>query len=120
MREALSGVSQQFADEYCKLAKKPMELPILRCDTMFPAEFVKEHNKEIQSHLHRIADFLLPGRGIWWEELREAGSIIFHDSIEKPDFHAEGPLLHRFRNTSVDEALDHVRCCWLQVTEIKS
>ena len=64
MHEAHSGVSQQFADEDCKLAKKAMELPILRCDIMFPAEFVKEHNKEMQSHLQRIADFLLPGRGI--------------------------------------------------------
>ena len=48
-----------------------------RSDSAFSKYFIRSHPDLMQGHCKRIADFLLPGKGIWWSELPE--SILFHD-----------------------------------------
>ena len=112
MREATSGLSQAFADEDCNLAQKANQLPFLKQDTVFTNDFIKSKHKEVQAHLCRIADFLLPGKGVWWD--KDEQCVAFHDSVERPDYHAEGPSLQHFRNTSVVQVLHSVTECWTE------
>ena len=59
-----------------------------------------------QAHLERIADFVLPGAGVWWHV--ENNTIIFHDGDTNPDFREEGPSLMSYENCSLDELTDHM------------
>ena len=45
----------------------------LRTNTIIPIPVIKKHARSWQAHLQRIADFLLPGKGIWW--VRKTGEL---------------------------------------------
>ena len=62
--------------------------------SVFNKTFIHDHITAFQSHLERIAHFLIQGEGIWW--YRDTDHAVHYcDSDEDPDSHAEGPhLLH--------------------------
>lgn len=56
---------------------------------------------ELQSHLERIADFLVPGEGVWWH--KTPFGIEFHDGEDEVEWKDSGPSLHHFRSSTFKE-----------------
>ena len=54
-----------------------------------------------QAHLERIADFLMPGEGVWWHFDKDMRCIIFHDGAGQQSSRLQGPPLHHFRSWTV-------------------
>ena len=54
-----------------------------------------------QAHLERIADFLMPGEGVWWHFDKDMRCIIFHDGADQQSSRLQGPPLHHFRSWTV-------------------
>ena len=54
-------------------------------------DFVAMDSKLFQLHLKRIAQYLSPGENVWWHHKVETNEIVFHDSKESSDQHANGP-----------------------------
>ena len=67
-------------------------------DTIIPMPVVKKHARSWQAHLQRIADFLLPGKGIWW--CQKEGGIEFFDLPCSLKDRSEGPTLHYYRSSN--------------------
>jgi len=76
-------------------------------NTKFSFEFIKNNSRLYQSHLERIADFLLEEENIWAET---ADGIEFFDSDEKL-LHKR---LHHFQSTTLEKELNYVKSCWLK------
>lgn len=49
-----------------------------------------------QIHLERIADYLVPGEGVWWHYNSQINNVIFHDSSSSKEVYNEGPELLDF------------------------
>ena len=78
-----------------------------------------DHPSFWQAHLERISDFLLVGKGIWWNEC-ENGDIQFFDAKGNPESLEAGPLLHHFRSSSFKSEESFLKKCWLKCLEQKS
>ena len=65
----------------------------------------------IQSHLMRIADYLMFREGVWFETT-EDGGLIFLDGKDEPDIHQQGPSLCSFSNTSMKEIVAGLSQKW--------
>ena len=78
-----------------------------------------KYSKWWQAHLERISDFLLPGKGIWWnyDELR--GEVEFFDSDAEHDTHSEGPILHHFRSSDFKKEEEYLSQCWEECMQQK-
>ena len=63
-----------------------------------------------QSHLERIADFLLVGEDRWWH--REGDTIIFHDGEEDQESLEEGPTLMEFTKFNFKSSAEKRSECW--------
>ena len=87
-------------------------------DTVLSANFIADNELEVQHHLQRVADYLLPGQGVWWSHSAD-GSVRFHDSIGNPETRPEGPKVAHFRNSSVAEEVKKAQTCWKECLELK-
>ena len=67
--------------------------------SVLPAIFLTKRQNLVQSHLERISDFLVCGKGIWWNIVD--GSIEFNDGPNDPSYRPEGPALNNFRSSSL-------------------
>ena len=105
-----SSVKKQESQVY-KLAKS---LP-LRNNTIIPLSVIKKHARSWQAHLERIADFLLPGKGVWWDHSEEG--IEFFDSQNAPKERSEGPILHHFRSSNQKMEQTYLQKCWAECLE---
>ncbi|KXJ06972.1 hypothetical protein AC249_AIPGENE76 [Exaiptasia diaphana] len=74
-------------------------------------EVMVKRAKEWQAHLMQIADFLVPGPGVWWK-WEANGSVEFFDSSKEPDSKAKGPTLHHFRSSSIKNELSFLKKSW--------
>ena len=67
-----------------------------------------------QEHLKRIALFLMPGDGVWWQPVTEGYE--FFDGTEEPDTCPEGPPLLHFHDVTLQEIYSTKQSAW-QVCE---
>ena len=79
--------------------------------TLFSKSLLSSNAQLVQGDLSRIADFLLPGEGIWWRKDVD-GDVIFHDSQADLLTHWEGPVLSHFRSSSVKEESKLIEMAW--------
>ena len=86
-------------------------MPFLEKDTIFTQEFISKNHSTMQAHLQRIADYLLPGKGVWWTTDDKA-NIQFFDGTAQPRTRPQGPELATFRTTSVAQQLLQVEESW--------
>ena len=77
------------------------------------------HPSYWQAHLERISDFLLVGKGVWWNEC-DNGDIHFFDAKGNPESLEKGPLLHHFRSSSFKTEESYLKDCWLKCVEQRS
>ena len=74
-------------------------------------EVMLKQAKEWQAHLKQIADFLVPGPGVWWDWTQDDG-VEFYDSPTQPNSRPDGPTLHHFRSSSTRKELSFLQECW--------
>ena len=83
-----------FTEEHQDLAKKAKYLPCTDLDSIFDKTFMKKNQLSFQAHLERIADYLVLGPGIWWEDIGD--QIRFFDGGVSPVSDPKDPLLAIF------------------------
>ncbi|CAB3981856.1 Retrovirus-related Pol poly from transposon opus [Paramuricea clavata] len=106
-----SSVEKQQA-QVSKLASSLPSFP----NTIIPKDMLVNHPSSWQAHLERISDFLLVGKGAWWNEC-ENGDIHFFDAKGSPELLEKGPLLHHFRSSSFKSEESYLKKCWLKCVE---
>ena len=42
-------------------------------NTVLPKDVINTHARHWEAHLQSIADFLVPGEGVWWREIEDEG-----------------------------------------------
>ena len=77
-----------------------------RSNSIFSFDYIRHNSEDWQALLEtRIADFLLPGPGVWWRE-NEFG-------IEFLDYDRESsspePILHHFRSSNFSKEENYIR-----------
>ncbi|CAG2217352.1 unnamed protein product [Mytilus edulis] len=75
-----------------------------RKNTIFTNKLLSGKSSVVQSHLARIADFIIPGDRIWWHY--DGENVVFHDSIDEPNFRLERPPLSNYRSTSLKKIIN--------------
>ena len=109
-----SSVEKQQA-HVSKLASSLPGFP----NTVIPKDILVNHPSSWQAHLERISDFLLVGKGFWWNK-SENGNIYFLDAKGNPESMETGPLLHHFRSSSFKSEESYLKECWLKCLEQKT
>ena len=99
--------------EISKLYNAMDKLP----NTVVPYEFIARKPRVWQAHLERIADFLLPGEGVWWSQEEEG--ICFIDGPQEPIKHIEGPQMHHFRSSTLKMEAEYLQDCWKSILDNK-
>ena len=69
-------------------------------NTIFKKDWIMRHSSHYQAHLERIADYLIYGQGIWWNETDS--SVTFFD-VSPLTITPPGPELKHFRDTSTQD-----------------
>ena len=115
VRQETTRSLSSFTTENVHLEKKALKLHSFAKDTVLTEEFIQTNSSVVQAHLERIADYLLPGPGVWW--VREGTTIRFLDGATQPSTHQEGPKLAHFRSTTVQNELEQVKVSWQQCIE---
>ena len=86
-------------------------------NTVLPSALLEETNAaEVQAHLERVSDFLLPGQGVWWKG-KPDGGIEFLDSSLEASSHLDEPQLHHFRCSNMSDELKYLTKCWKKCIE---
>ena len=104
----VSSVEKQQA-HVSKLASSLPSFP----NTIIPKEMLVNHPSSWQAHLERISDYLLAGKGVWWNE-SDNGDINFFDAKGNVESSEAGPLLHHFRSSSFKSEDSYLKKFWLE------
>ena len=82
-------------------------------NTILPRELIHTYAGHWEAHLKSIADFLLPGEGVWWK-VTDGECIEFLDGPDEPDFREQGPPLHHFHSSNIKKEHGYLKSCWDQ------
>ena len=110
LRQTVRPSNQSFAKEDKAIRVKASKLPFVCQDTVYTTDYIKKYQTSFQAHLERIADFLLPGPGIWWKW--EGNSVRFFDGATNAAQHKGGPHKAHFRSSQIKDELLRVKACW--------
>ena len=69
-------------------------------NTIIPQAWMNNKSIRYQGHLERIGDYLLQGRGVWWDYV-DSG-VEFYD-IQMPNPPSLLPQLQHFRSTTLGD-----------------
>ena len=83
-----------------------------RKNAILPIALLRKHSDIWKAFLPNVADYLWPGRGVWWHSNKH--DIIFHDcdGVAKPS----PPVLEHFRNITRREIETRVNDDWVWCT----
>ena len=101
---------KQVSSESSRIKKAAQTLPHYT-GSHFSKQFIQYHLPAFQSHLQRIAHYLIHGEGVWWYKT-DSGSIHFNDSDLDSEIHTEGPSVLHFRNASLKDISSRASQCW--------
>ena len=80
--------------------------------TVLHKDVINTHARHWEAHLQSIADFLVPGEGVWWREIEDEDCIEFFDGPEEIEFREQGPSLHHFRSSNIRMEKIFLQHCW--------
>lgn len=96
------------------VARAGKEVPKYK-GTILTTDFLNGRIRSWQSHLMRISHYLLPGKGVWWDE--STSGFHFFDGEDDATTHPEGPHLRHYRSTSLKEVTTLTKPLWEQILE---
>ena len=107
--EKARGESKVMKEER-EITKIARSLPKLG-NTVLTKQDLHQYADDWAAHMELIADFLKPGKGVWWCEV-EGECIEFYDGPDEVEFREQGPRLHHFRSTSIKGEQQYLANCW--------
>ena len=85
-------------------------------NTIIPLTWLQNCSVHYQAHLERISDYLLLGKGMWWDFVEDG--IEFFD-ISHPTHLPSFPILQHFRSVSMADVDLHLLSKWEQCVDKK-
>ena len=107
--EAISSTIRKQESEVEKLAAIIHQ----KQNTIIPQTWMNNKSIHYQAHLERIGDYLLQGRGMWWDYV-DSG-VEFYD-IQMPNPPSLLPQLQHFRSTTLGDVELYLLSQWEQCT----
>ena len=107
-----SEKQNSFLQQDSFISKQSKLLPP-RGPSVFQKSFICSRTGLFQSHLERIADYMMLGENFWWSQ--DETSVTFHDSAQHP-VHSDPKVLH-FRNVTAIDVYEHLKECWDKCTQ---
>lgn len=80
-------------------------------NSIIPRSILEERIILAQCHCERIADFLVPGKDVWWTVI-EGGHIEFFDGPDETDNRSCGPELHHFPTSNLKREYEYRKSEW--------
>ena len=80
-------------------------------NSKFSTSFLIEHSSSWQAHLEKISDYILPGKGVWWNKSDE-GCMEFFDAEGNAEHQPNGPEVHHYRSTTFQAEEKNLDECW--------
>ena len=105
--EAISSTIKKQNSEVEELAKA-IHRPK---NTVIPHAWLNNASIDYQAHLERIGDYLLEGRGMWWDYIKSG--VEFYD-IQTPNHLPELPEPQHFRTSNLGDIELHLLLKWEQ------
>ncbi|XP_069103113.1 LOW QUALITY PROTEIN: uncharacterized protein [Argopecten irradians] len=105
--------NQSFNHQDSAISKQASLLPAFG-NTVF-SKSITDNTSLFQSHLERIADFLLRGKGTWWQFC--GSGIEFLDGPTESKYKESGPSVESFISTSLKKRKRTLSQCWSQCLE---
>ena len=96
--------------EISRLGQKLQEI---ENDSLFTHDYIKKNTADWQSHLERIADFLVE-ENAWWQQT-EFG-IQFFD-FNAPKNVEKNPKVHHYRSANISTVLNDLKTHWSSIVE---
>ena len=81
-----------------------------RGNSTFAHKFIQQNTILFQSHLERIADFMVCGENVWWSTLGDG--IQFHDCPDEVEEREAGPPLHHFDSSDLQKERHWISLNW--------
>ncbi len=81
--------------------------------TIFLKSFIQSKPSSWQTHLERIAPFLVDGPGFWWDENSEY--VNFYDGDTHNSFNENGPNLLHFRDCQLATVVQRSEKAWSRI-----
>ena len=97
-----------------RVSKLAKSLPLFN-GTSIPKYFIQSRTVSWQSHLERIATFLVHGKDVWWTE--STTSVQFFDGNDHADHHKEGPKLLHFKNSNMSSVALRSQKAWKEIVD---
>jgi hypothetical protein len=97
-----------------RVAKEVQQLGECVPNTTISKDFLTSRMSSWQAHIQRVSPFLLLGKGVWWRST-ESG-YEFLDGTEENE-RQEGPPLHHFRDTRLEEVYKQNASVWQLIIE---
>ena len=86
--------------------------------TQLPCEFVAKYNDSWQAQLQRLSPFLVHGKQTWWTTTT-TNEYLFMDGDDDPKVSEKGPWLFHFRDSNMEQVVEHQEECWRKIVEAK-
>ena len=86
--------------------------------TEISKNFLSSRLSSWQAHLKRLAHYLAPGKGVWWEDTTSI--FRFFDGCDHLEFQPEGPHLSHFRSTTIEDVTAHAEVLWNLILQEKT
>ena len=77
--------------------------------------FLTSRMSSWQAHLQRLSPYFLPSKGVWWQTTEEGYKFL--DGTAEPAERCEGPPLHHFRDTTLEQVYKQKESIWPQIIE---
>ena len=98
-----------------RISKEIEEMGGSTMNTVIPMNFLTSRMSSWQAHLQRLSPYFLPGKGVWWQTTEEGYKFL--DGTAEPAERCEGPPLHHFRDTTLEQVYKQKESIQQQIIE---
>ena len=95
-----------------EISRVGQKLQEIENDSLFTHDYIKKNSDDWQSHLERIADFLVE-ENPWWQQT-DFGIQFFDFNSPK---NVENPKVHHFRSASISTVINDLKTHWSSIVE---
>ena len=104
-----------YLESSSRISKAAREMGGIAHNTTIPGSFLTSRMSSWQAHCVRISPFLLRGKGTWWKTSDDGYEFL--DGSTEPEARPEGPPLHHFRDTNLEEIYREKELAWHKIIE---
>lgn len=114
-RQKKGNLYKEYYNASNRISKEVQQMGGETQNTFIQVSFLSTRMSSWQAHLQRLSPFLTRGEGVWWQ-CRDDG-YMFMDGDKEPETRLQGPLLHHFRDTTLQQVYDEKEIAWAHIVE---